>query len=90
MQATEEVEQVDQAQIKKNLETESTNLVNEMAQEGQEDSLLFKPVPLINLLNAEQDSVLKLVERQSQVMKDRVAEAGNDRPPEIRFKGVSS
>ena len=44
-----------------------------MAQEGQDDSILFKPVPLINLLNAEQDSVLKLVERQSQIMKEKVA-----------------
>lgn len=55
-----------------------------------DDTVLFVPVPLIALFNAEQNSLLNLIDRQSEVIMDQIAEAGNDRPPEVRIREVSS
>ena len=57
----------EQEEVKQTVETASTELVDNMV---SDDTILFVPVPLIALFNAEQNSLLNLIDRQSDVIMD--------------------
>ena len=57
----------DQEEVEETVETASTDLVDNRV---SDDAVLFVPVPLIALFNAEQRSLLNLINRQSEVIMD--------------------
>ena len=50
---------------------------------------LFSPIPLENMFNANTDTVISLIDRQTEVYEQELASAGDIMPPEMRIKKIT-